>query len=230
MLRPLALVLLVSGCAQHFAHVDFKYDSNAHLHPADTRAQLSGTPAEAMDRVAAFAAAHGGTITKRKADQPPLRIAFPADAEQVWQAKRDLFEKEWHTFEKDDPESYFAIDRNGALLNRPLLQVRHDGVSESISMRIEFPARQGKLKITRDMGPLIPVWWTEVHTVDIAPVVYVFAWTVGDGSTWIYARGTPRIGTVEAGAPKAWCDHSLWTASTGFQEAMLVRELLEALK
>jgi hypothetical protein len=223
------LLSCLEGCASHFSRVDFKYDSNAHLRPADTMVKLTATPAEALERVRAFAAQNGGTVTKSGPDRPPRRIEFPADADEIWQAKRALFEAEWHAFDKDDPPSYFALDRKAPLLQRHVLEVKHDGVVESLSARIEFPARQAQRKIERGLGPVIPVWWTEVHNVDIKPVLYAFIWRGADGVTWVYARATPRIDNVEAGAPKAWCDYQLWKASTGYQEAMLVRELLEAL-
>lgn len=226
----LALLFLgLEGCASHFAHVDFKYDSNAHLRPADTMVQLAATPAEAMERVRAFAAQNGGTVTKSGPDRPPRRIEFPADADEVWRAKRALFEAEWHAFDKDDPPSYFALDRKAPLLQRRAVEVKHDGVVESLSARIEFPARQAQRKIQHDIALIAPVWWTEVRNVDIKPVLYTFIWRAADGVTWVYARATPRIDNVEAGAPKAWCDYQLWKASTGYQEAMLVRELLEAI-
>jgi hypothetical protein len=230
MRHTLVALLLLTGCAQHFTRVDFKYDSNAHLHPVDTIIPFAGTPDEAMKRVASFVSERHGVVTNRGVDRPAIRIWFPPDADKIWAAHRAIFEQEWRCFDKDDPRTYFAIDRSAPLVRRDLVVVQQDAVVASMSMRVELPARMAQWKTQPGLSLLSPIWWTQTSDVSIKPVLYVFAWTDSNGKTWVYARGTPQLNGIEAGAPQAWVAHDLWKASTGYQEAILVSELLASLK
>jgi hypothetical protein len=224
--RALLVALLgCGGCAQHFTRVDFKYDSNAYLRPAETLAQVPGAPAEVVARAAAFATRASARITHNGPDRVPQRVSIAPNGDEAWQAKRALFEAEWQAFNTDQPGIYFAIDRRNPLLNAHLFVSQPAPDAESYTLRAELPARIAQHKVERNLGPLVPVWWTESHSVPIASVLYVQAFRGGDDATWVHVRAAPKANATEA-RPGAWVAYDIWRSSTGLNEARLVQEVL----
>lgn len=213
--------LASTGCTRHFTRVDFKYTSDSYLSPAQ-RFVASPVPPEAVGpMVRQFVAAEQGQVAEAL-ERLPFQYRPAPEGEETWRLSRAVVETEWKAFREDNPRAYDRIDRSDPRLKLLEITKVDDPAATTSFLKAFLAPRTGESE--RSVHHVVTAKWKVTEEID--STLLVWWWPRGDGSTVVYARALPRMSKkgLEA-APGNWVQYNLWPATTGAEEAEVVRRL-----
>lgn len=239
------LFLFISGCA--FTKVDFKYSNLAHMNYRDAMTTISIKPEKfAFDFSEAFRL-HGATILDRK----KINYIFTevVDAQKCWEARYEIYQKEFNSYRANDFSIYQNIDREQPYINRQInsnCQIFKETISpeaDSWLLIVEFPPRSAKTILYQPNVDSFFIFGNNAMVqglstssipkqVDISISTRLYAWIwklPNEQKTSVYLEARPVSGQIES-RPGNSIGYSWWQVANGYSEQQTVRHYISLIQ
>lgn len=237
------LLAVLSGCAQNFTRVDFKYSNLAHMNYRQAMTSISISPEVLVYDLSEAFRQKGAQVLNR--EQLEFYPREKEDGYQCWEAEYSIFQKEFEAYRNNSFSAYRSIDRETPFTSRnvssecSVFENISDESVESWFLRVEFPPRSSQATVYRPTVDDFFIFsqnqivqgFSTTHVpkqidIEVATRLYLWAWRFkGSEETSIYLMARPVSGQIEAALGNS-IGHKWWQIANGYSEEQTVKNYL----